>query len=76
MTSLGIKTRIHERIEQLTEAQLKKLNNIVEKEFNPDLVMSDKPKERGLFGCMKGVVTYMADDFNDPLDDFKEYMPE
>jgi hypothetical protein len=25
-------------------------------------------------GCMKGVFTYMSDDFNEPLEDFKEYM--
>ncbi|MGB3849265.1 MAG: DUF2281 domain-containing protein [Tunicatimonas sp.] len=33
-------------------------------------------EKRGLVGCMKGFVTYMADDFNEPLDDFKDYMPE
>ncbi len=25
-------------------------------------------------GCMKGLVLYIADDFDAPLDDFKEYM--
>lgn len=65
---------MHERIEHFTEAQLKKLQEIVDKEFNNDL--PSEPKERDLFGCMKGVVTYMADDFNEPLDDFKEYMPD
>jgi hypothetical protein len=25
-------------------------------------------------GCMKGTVTWMSDDFNEPLEDFKEYM--
>jgi len=25
-------------------------------------------------GCMKGTVIWMSDDFNEPLDDFKEYM--
>ena len=25
-------------------------------------------------GCMKGVVTWMSDDFNAPLSDFKDYM--
>lgn len=30
-----------------------------------------KPLQRG---CMKGLVVYMADDFNEPLDDFAEYM--
>ncbi len=31
-----------------------------------------KPKRR--FGSMKGLVEHMADDFDAPLDDFKEYM--
>jgi hypothetical protein len=26
------------------------------------------------FGSMKGLVVYMADDFDAPLDDFKDYM--
>jgi len=25
-------------------------------------------------GCMKGTFTYMSDDFNEPLEEFKEYM--
>jgi len=25
-------------------------------------------------GCMKGTVTRMSEDFNEPLDDFKDYM--
>ena len=25
-------------------------------------------------GCMKGTFTWMSDDFNEPLDDFKDYM--
>ncbi len=32
-----------------------------------------EPKIRQ-FGAMKGLVLYMADDFNEPLEDFKEYM--
>jgi hypothetical protein len=76
MTSLEIKTRMHERIEHLSEAQLKKLNDIFEQEFNADLSETDQPKKRNLVGSMKGFVTYMADDFNEPLDDFKEYMPD
>lgn len=30
-----------------------------------------KPLQRG---CMKGLVVYMADDFDEPLEDFEEYM--
>jgi hypothetical protein len=34
---------------------------------------ADEPK-KPFFGCMKGIVTWMSDDFNAPLDDFKDYM--
>jgi hypothetical protein len=33
----------------------------------------DRPG-KPFFGCMQGAVTWMSDDFNAPLDDFKEYM--
>ena len=32
-----------------------------------------EPKKRK-FGSMKGIVTYMSPDFDEPLEDFKEYM--
>jgi hypothetical protein len=32
------------------------------------------PKKRMEFGELKGLVTYIADDFDEPLEDFKEYM--
>jgi len=32
-------------------------------------------KKRPKFGCGKGLITYIAPDFDAPLDDFKEYMP-
>ena len=31
-------------------------------------------KKQRQFGAMKGLVVYMADDFDSPLEDFKEYM--
>ena len=33
---------------------------------------NDKPKRR--FGSMKGLVVEIADDFDEPLDDFRDYM--
>jgi len=32
-----------------------------------------KPRK---FGSMPGLVTYISDDFDEPLEDFKDYMPE
>jgi uncharacterized protein len=31
-------------------------------------------KTRGIIGSMKGFVTYMSGDFDEPLEDFKHYM--
>ncbi len=33
---------------------------------------STKPKRR--FGSMKGLVVHIADDFNEPLEDFEDHM--
>ncbi len=37
-------------------------------------VGQDKPKKR-IIGLWKGSLKYMCDDFDEPLDDFEEYMP-
>jgi hypothetical protein len=31
-------------------------------------------KKKLEFGAMKGLIIHMADDFNEPLEDFKDYM--
>jgi len=33
-----------------------------------------KPRKRAKFGCAKGPEFYMAPDFDEPLEDFTEYM--
>ncbi|MCL2802249.1 MAG: DUF2281 domain-containing protein [Treponema sp.] len=40
--------------------------------FTPAKTSTEPLKERA-FGCLKGKI-WMADDFNAPLDDFKDYM--
>jgi len=46
-------------------------------DFVSSLVTDAKPgsskTDRG-YGSMKGLIKYMADDFDAPLEDFKEYM--
>ena len=37
------------------------------------LVQAEKIDRRAAFGCMKGKI-HVPDDFNEPLDDFMEYM--
>ncbi len=33
-----------------------------------------KPRKKARFGCAKGAGFYMAPDFDEPLDDFKDYV--
>ncbi len=37
------------------------------------VVLEEKPKQRRLGGA-EGVVLYIADDFDEPLEDFEDYM--
>jgi DNA-damage-inducible protein J len=37
------------------------------------LDITNKKNRRAAFGCLKGKI-HVPDDFNEPLDDFKEYM--
>ena len=37
-------------------------------------VRSRRQPDESAFGSMKGLVTYMAPDFDAPLDEFREYM--
>ncbi|NOT48300.1 MAG: DUF2281 domain-containing protein [Acidobacteria bacterium] len=52
----------------LDEMESKKLIKLSKPEKNGD---TKKPLQRG---SMKGLVLYMADDFDAPLDDFEDYM--
>lgn len=44
MNTLEIKSRLHERIEHLSEAQLKKLDDLLAREFSQDKSESEPPK--------------------------------
>jgi hypothetical protein len=63
--------KMYEKIHQLPPKIQQELSDYIEfllQKYQVDT--SKKP----FFGCMKGTVTWMSDDFNAPLDDFKEYM--
>lgn len=61
------KLNLIRQIDELPEESLLSLEKIISQ-----LRMNKKPaSKRGLLGCMKGLVVYMADDFDAPLDDFK-----
>lgn len=70
MTTIELKTALHHTIDKLDEAQLRQLHATV----SSILTKESEPAKQRKVGTMKGLVTYIADDFDAPLDDFKEYM--
>jgi len=38
------------------------------------VIFHEEKRKHPSFGCMKGMLKYMSDDFNEPLEEFKEYM--
>lgn len=70
MTTTEIKKDLYNAIDQLSDDQLRELHVMASKA----LTNRDKPTKKRRAGTMKGLVVYMADDFDAPLDDFKDYM--
>jgi len=62
--------KLLELVSQLSEEEKIKLLNELEKTLSQP---GKDTRKRGGFGILKGKV-WMADDFNEPLEDFKEYM--
>jgi hypothetical protein len=62
---------VYKKIHQLPPKIQHELSDYIE--FLMRKYQVEQPK-KPFFGCMKGTVIWMADDFNAPLDDFKEYM--
>lgn len=71
MSVAELKLKLYRRIDNMDETKLQKLDVMVEE---MEQLTNPKPKTRGIVGSMKGFVTYISDDFNEPLEDFKDYM--
>ena len=63
-------TMLISKIQTLPPSMLKEVNDFVD--FLKSKAKKDKIKERQ-FGCAKGLIV-IHDDFDSPLEDFKEYM--
>jgi hypothetical protein len=61
-------------LKQLSESDWEKLKAEIEKEKKESKLPEQSNSGKRKFGSMKGLVVYMADDFDAPLEDFKEYM--
>ncbi len=71
MSTADIKLDIFRKIDNLPEQELLKINDLLQQ-----YLVEEKPvtKKQRQFGSMKGLVIKMADDFDAPMEDFKEYM--
>ncbi len=71
------KLTLFRNIDNLPESLLMELRTLVDDFLAKKQKPASMPTERKprQFGCMKGTVLYMAPDFDEPLEDFKEYMP-
>jgi len=71
-----VTAKLIEKLEKLSPELQSKVEETVDQlltEKSDNIVNSD-PEIRSGFGGLKGFVVYMADDFDEPLDDFKDYM--
>lgn len=71
MSVAELKLKLYRQIDNMDESKLQKLDVIVYEMEHPK---NPQSKTRGIVGSMKGFVTYMSDDFDEPLEDFKDYM--
>ena len=76
MKTLEKRTELLTGIQRMSEEEMDELYQLMKNNF-PHLMSKTNQKltERPI-GSMKGMLIYMADDFNDPLEDFADYMPD
>jgi len=69
--SATIANPVYSALNELPQNALQELYDFAE-----FLLLKHKPieKKHPKAGFLKGVLIYMSDDFNEPLEDFKEYM--
>ena len=74
-------TELIDLIKQLPEDKKKEVETLVyalASESNIEILHSnttnEDSKKRMMFGDLKGFVNYISDDFDEPLEDFKDYM--
>jgi Protein of unknown function (DUF2281) len=71
-----LETAILDNLEKLPESLKEDVLHYVEAlvaQHSKTLAAPEKPKKRGALGILKGKIR-IADDFDAPLEDFKDYM--
>ncbi len=72
MSAIELKSFLKQSIDYLPESMLLELKVWVVKFMEVNKPVPMKRKRQA--GCLQGFFSYMAPDFNAPLEDFKEYM--
>ena len=67
---------LQKKIAKLPESLKLKIEDIVDALIDAEAktFSSSQTQVKKGFGGGKGLIVYMADDFNEPLEDFKDYM--
>jgi mRNA-degrading endonuclease RelE of RelBE toxin-antitoxin system len=67
-----INETILEKVKKFPPQYQKEVEDFIE--FIEEKKIAPKEKKIPQFGALKGFLIYMADDFDAPLEDFKDYM--
>ena len=76
MKILEKRTELLSSIQRMSEEELDKLHQMIAEDFPHVVSGTDHSLAERPIGSMKGMLVYMADDFNAPLEDFADYMPD
>jgi len=68
MQAAELKIHVVKEIAELSDEQFMQVYEDLMRLLHP-------PVRKPAFGSAKGILTFMSDDFDAPLDDFKDYMP-
>jgi Protein of unknown function (DUF2281) len=60
------------KIERIPKEKIEEVSDFID--FIIQKAESKQEKPKPVFGSGKGLIMYMSDDFDEPLEDFKDYM--
>ncbi len=72
-------TELIEMIEKLPADKQKEVEDFIRYKFGAEnelthMVSAPKGSDGRGYGSLKGLITFISDDFDEPLEDFKDYM--
>ncbi len=74
MTTTEKRADILSFVHHLSDAELDRLYRMMEASFPEKVHKPAESSKKRKAGTMKGMLKYMSEDFNAPLEDFKDYM--